>query len=113
MSNSEIDNDSAHNSQDLLNILSNFELEKYVMRLYISQRSETSARTIHNLKLLFEERLEGRYELEIIDIHQEPERLEQDHIFAVPTLIKILPLPIQRLIGDMTDRDKLVAVLDL
>ncbi len=113
MSNLETDNDSVHNSQDLLEILSNFELEKYVMRLYISQKSETSVRAIHNLKRLFEERLQGRYELEIIDIHQQPERLEKDHIFAVPTLIKELPPPIQRLIGDMTDKEKLVAALDL
>ncbi|WP_088240604.1 circadian clock KaiB family protein [Calothrix rhizosoleniae] len=113
MSNSEIDDNSIHHSQDFLDILSSFELDKYVMRLYISHKNETSVRAIHNLKQLFEERLKGRYELEIIDIHQQPESLEKDHIFAVPTLVKELPPPIQRIIGDMTDKEKLVTALDL
>jgi circadian clock protein KaiB len=113
MNNSETDNEFIHNSQDIFDILSNFEIDKYVMRLYISHKNETSVRAMHNIKQLCEERLQGRYELEVIDIHQQPERLEQDHIFAVPTLIKELPPPIQRLIGDMTDKEKLVHALDL
>lgn len=113
MSDLEAENEFIHNSQGLFNILSNFEIDKYVMRLYVSHKSETSVRAMHNIKQLCEERLQGRYELEVIDIYQQPERLEQDHIFAIPTLIKELPPPIQRLIGDMTDKEKLVTKLDL
>ncbi|MDJ0795891.1 MAG: circadian clock KaiB family protein [Calothrix sp. MO_167.B12] len=113
MNSSEANDQFIHNSEDLFDILSNIELDKYVMRLYISQKSETSVRAMHNIKQLCEEKLPGRYELEVIDIHQQPERLEEDRIFAIPTLIKELPPPIQKLIGDMTDREQLISSLDL
>ena len=113
MSDSEADNGFINNSQDLFDILSSLEIDKYVMRLYISHKNEMSVRAMHNIRQVCEERLQGRYELEVIDIHHQPERLEQDHIFAIPTLIKELPPPIQRLIGDMTDKEKLVHALDL
>ena len=113
MSDSEANNGFINNSQDLFEILSSFEIDKYVMRLYISHKNQMSVRTMRNIRQLCEEQLQGRYELEVIDIHHQPERLEQDHIFAIPTLIKELPLPIQRLIGDMTDKEKLVHALDL
>lgn len=100
-------------TQEALNYLADLGQEKYVMRLYVSSNSLKSARAIQRIKQLCEERLPGRYELEIIDIHQQPERLEKDQVFAVPTLIKQLPPPLQRLIGDMTDMEKLLICLDL
>ncbi|MBD0335902.1 MAG: thiol-disulfide isomerase [Cyanobacteria bacterium Co-bin13] len=106
---------SAHQSpnQEALNYLAEHELETYVLRLYVASNSLRSLRAIQRIQKLCEERLPGRYELEIVDIYQDPERLEQDQVFAVPTLIKQLPPPLQRLIGDMTDMDKLITCLDL
>src|SRR5262245_27848961 len=79
--------------------------EVIVLRLYIAGTSERSARAIRNAKQLCEQHLEGRYELEVIDIFQQTDRAREDQIVAVPTLIKRLPLPLKRFIGDLSDRD--------
>ncbi|HEY9877654.1 MAG TPA: circadian clock KaiB family protein [Leptolyngbyaceae cyanobacterium] len=100
-------------NQEILDYLESQELEKYVLRLYVASNSLRSLRAIQRIQALCEERLPGRYELEIVDIYQQPEMLEQDQVFAVPTLIKKLPPPLQRLIGDMTDIEKLIVCLDL
>lgn len=100
-------------NQEALDYLKNHEVEKYVLRLYVASNSLKSVRAMQRIQKLCEERLPGRYELEIVDIYTDPEMLERDQIFAVPTLIKQLPPPLQRLIGDMTDMDKLIACLDL
>lgn len=100
-------------NQEALDYLAEHALEKYVLRLYVASNSLRSLRAIQRIQKLCEERLPGRYELEIVDIYQEPERLERDQIFAVPTLIKQLPPPLQRLIGDMADLEKLISCLDL
>jgi circadian clock protein KaiB len=89
------------------------ELEKYVMRLYVADKSPKSLRAIRQIQKLCEAQIPGRYELEIIDIYQHPEELERAQIFAIPTLIKERPLPTQRLIGDMTDQEKVIISLDL
>ncbi|GAB4386396.1 MAG: hypothetical protein Kow00121_52910 [Elainellaceae cyanobacterium] len=89
------------------------EREKYVMRLYVADRTPKSIRAIQQLKKLCDQYLQGRYELEVIDIYQQPERIEEEQIVAVPTLIKELPPPLQRLIGDMTDTEKVIFSLDL
>lgn len=100
-------------NQEALDYLKTHEVEKYVLRLYVASNSLKSVRAMQRIQKLCEERLPGRYELEIVDIYTDPEMLERDQIFAVPTLIKQLPPPLQRLIGDMTDMDKLIACLDL
>ncbi|HEY9880996.1 MAG TPA: circadian clock KaiB family protein [Leptolyngbyaceae cyanobacterium] len=100
-------------NQEALDYLESQEFEKYVLRLYVASNSLRSLRAIQRIRALCEERLPGRYELEIVDIYQQPEMLEQDQVFAVPTLIKRLPPPLQRLIGDMTDIEKLIVCLDL
>ena len=106
--------ESPNNSEESLEqALSNLELEKYVFRLYVAGNSPKSVRAIQKLTKICEEHLQGRYELEIIDIYQRPELLEKEQIFAVPTLIKKLPLPLQRLIGDMTNTEKILIYLDL
>jgi circadian clock protein KaiB len=94
-------------------ILAKLEQETYVLRLYVSGQSLRSLRAIQQVEKLCREHLQGRYELEVIDIRQNPERLEQDQIFATPTLVKELPPPLQRLIGDMTDTEKVMVSLDL
>ena len=86
---------------------------KYILRLYISGATSRSALAIENLKKICEEYLEGRYELEVIDLYQHPVLAKDEQIIAAPTLIKRLPLPFRRIIGDMSDKDKVLMGLDL
>jgi circadian clock protein KaiB len=85
----------------------------YRLRLYIAGANPYSIRALANLKAVCEERLPGRYELEVIDIYQQPERLAHDHIVATPTLVRIAPLPMRTLLGDLSDRKCLLEGLDL
>lgn len=101
------------NSQSSFETLENLEVETYVLRLYIAHDNFKSIQAVKNLKIICEKYLKGRYELEVIDIYENPERLEKEQIFAVPTLIKELPPPLQRLIGDMTDIEKVRICLSL
>ncbi|MDZ8055313.1 MAG: circadian clock KaiB family protein [Aulosira sp. ZfuVER01] len=118
MNNSQQTNDSSEeliigSTEDFEKALANIELEKYVLRLYVAGNSIKSMRAIQILKNICEQYLEGRYEIEIIDIYQKPETVEKEHIFAIPTLIKELPPPLQRLIGDLTNLDKVIVALDI
>jgi circadian clock protein KaiB len=70
-------------------------------------------KSIENLKRLCERHLKGRYELEVIDIYQQPGLASENQIIAAPTLIKKLPLPLRRLVGDFSDQDRVVVGLDL
>jgi circadian clock protein KaiB len=85
----------------------------YILRLYVSRSTLKSELAVRNIKRVCEERLEGRYDLEVIDIHQHPNLARDEQIVAVPTLIKRLPLPLQRLVGDMSNLDKVLLGLDL
>ncbi len=85
----------------------------YVLRLYITGMTPRAGRAIENVRAICEEHLEGRYELEVIDIYQQPALAKRDQIIAAPTLIKKLPLPLRRIIGDMSNRDRLLVGLDL
>ena len=85
----------------------------YVLRLYISDSTLKSERAVVNLKRVCEEHLKGRYDLEVIDIHKQAKLARDEQIVAVPTLIKRLPAPLQRLVGDMSDLDKVLFGLDL
>lgn len=87
--------------------------KKFVLRLYVSGATSRSSRAIENIRNFCEEHLKGRYELEIIDIYQQPELLEKDQVVAAPTLIKQLPLPLRKLIGDMSDREKILVGLNI
>ena len=93
--------------------LSEMKAVKYILRLYISGASSRSAIALKNLKKICEENLEGRYELEVIDLFQKPVLAKDEQIIAAPTLIKELPLPFRRIIGDMSDKDKVLIGLDL
>jgi circadian clock protein KaiB len=86
---------------------------KYVLRLYITGMTPKSTRAIQNIKKICEENLNGRYELEVIDIYQQPILAKDEQIIAAPTLIKKLPLPLRRLIGDMSDKERILVGLDL
>jgi len=73
----------------------------FVLRLYVTGATPASTRAIANLKAMCEKRLKGRFELEVIDIFQQPELAQGEQIIATPTLIKQLPLPLRRFIGDL------------
>jgi circadian clock protein KaiB len=85
----------------------------YVLRLYVNDSTQKSERAVVNLKRVCEEHLNGRYDLEVIDIHQHANLARDEQIVAVPTLIKRLPAPMQRLVGDMSDLNKVLFGLDL
>jgi circadian clock protein KaiB len=86
---------------------------QYELRLYVTGMTSRSARAIANIKQICEEHLEGRYDLQIIDLYQQPVLAEGDQIIAVPTLIKKLPLPLRRIMGDLPDRQPVLIGLDL
>jgi circadian clock protein KaiB len=86
---------------------------KYILRLYITGMTTRSARAIENLQMFCEKHLAGRYELQVIDVYQQPELASSEQIVAVPTLIKKLPLPLRRLIGDMSDEERVLVGLNI
>lgn|SRR5665647_1681927 len=87
--------------------------DKYILRLYITGTTSRSVSALTNLKKICEEYLEGRYELEVIDLYRMPALAKDEQIIAAPTLIKKLPLPFRRFIGDMSDVEKVLMGLDL
>ena len=87
--------------------------ERYVLRLYVTGMTPRSCQAIRNLQTICDERLAGRYDLDVIDIYQQPVLTRGEQIIAAPTLIKKLPLPMRRLVGDMSDRDRVLVGLDL
>ena len=87
--------------------------ERYVLKLYVTGMTPRSMKAITNIREICEEHLKGRYELEIIDIFQQPVLAKGEQIIAAPTLIKKLPLPLRRFIGDMSDDEKILIGLDL
>jgi circadian clock protein KaiB len=89
------------------------DLAKYVLRLYVAGMTPKSTRAIANVKRICNEHLAGRYELEVIDIYQQPKLAKGEQIIAAPTLIKKLPLPLRRLIGDMSDTERFLVGIDL
>jgi len=86
---------------------------RYVLRLYVTGTTRNSARAIVNTRKICEEHLHGRYDLEIVDISQHPALAEGEQIIAAPTLIKKLPLPLRRFIGDMSQAERILLGLDL
>lgn len=86
---------------------------KYVLRLYVAGMTPNSARAIANLKKICEEHLAGRYDLNVIDVYRKPTLAKGEQIIAAPTLIKKLPLPMRKLIGDMSDEGKVLIGLDI
>jgi circadian clock protein KaiB len=83
------------------------------LKLYITGRSPRAELAIANLRRLCTEELAGCYEIEIIDVLEHPELAEDDRILATPTLIKQLPPPLRRVIGDLSNRDKVLLGLDV
>jgi circadian clock protein KaiB len=87
--------------------------EQYVLRLYVTGMTARSSRAVNNLRTICDEYLKGRYDLEVIDIYQQPALTMGEQIVAAPTLIKKLPLPMRRIIGDMSNRGRVLLGLDI
>lgn len=89
-------------------------MDRYILKLYVAGKSPRSKQAIENIsRVLEEEGLESRYGIEVIDILENPERAENEKILATPTLIKELPLPIRRIIGDLSDAQRVLLGLDI
>lgn len=85
----------------------------FLLRLYVAGTTPKSVRAITNIKKICEEHLIGRYDLEVIDLYQRPGLAKGEQIIAAPTLIRKLPLPLRRIIGDMSDTERVLVGLDL
>ncbi len=85
----------------------------YLLKLYITGTTPSSTKALVNIRKICEEHLHGRYNLEVIDITQHPTLAEGEQIIAAPTLIKKLPLPLRRFIGDMSQTERILLGLDL
>lgn len=89
------------------------EISIYILRLFITGASPNSLRAITNIKRICETYLTGKYELEIIDVYQQPTLAKTEQLIALPLLIKKFPLPERRFVGDMSDTDKVLKGLGL
>jgi circadian clock protein KaiB len=87
--------------------------QHYKLRLFVTGTTPRSIRAIENMRKICEENLEGRYDLEVIDVYQNPEMTRDLQIVATPTLVKILPEPLRRIIGDLSNRERVIAGLNL
>jgi len=87
--------------------------QKYVLRLYVAGLTNQSRQAIENITRICEENLKGRYDLQIVDIYQQPILAAGEQIIAAPTLIKKLPLPLRKFIGNMANKEKILVGLDL
>jgi circadian clock protein KaiB len=85
----------------------------YVLKLYVAGNTPNSMRALKTLKNILEEEFKGVYALKVIDVLKNPQLAEEDKILATPTLSKILPPPLRKIIGDLTDRERVLIGLDL
>ena len=88
-------------------------MNNFILRLYITGRTPNGERAIANLRRICEEELQNQYEMQVIDVLEHPELAEDERIIATPTLIKELPPPIRRVIGDLSDTGRVLVGLDL
>ena len=86
---------------------------KYVLKLYITGQTANSTRAIENLKDILKNGLRDLYKLKVIDVLKNPQLAEEDKILATPALVKVLPAPVRKIIGDLSDKEKVLLGLDL
>jgi circadian clock protein KaiB len=101
------------NSSEYERLLVDKEQELFLLRLYVTGMTPRSIQSINSLKNICEEELKGRYQLEVIDLVKQPELAKTENIIAAPTLIKELPLPLRRLIGDLSNKERVLLGLNL
>jgi circadian clock protein KaiB len=99
--------------EEALNVGTAFKLAKYILRLYVIGSSTRSLRAVYNLKKICEENFPNDYELEVIDIYKHPEVARAEQIVAVPTLVKKLPEPLRKFVGDLSNAQKILVGLDI
>jgi circadian clock protein KaiB len=87
--------------------------ERYVLRLYIAGTTPASSRSVETLRAVCEKHLSGRYELSVVDVFQQPVLAKDEQIIAVPTLLKKLPFPLRRIVGDLSNEQRVLVGLDL
>lgn len=87
--------------------------EKIILRLYVVGMTQTARRAFNNLENICETHFPNRYEIEIIDLKEDPQLASQEQIFAVPTVVRKLPPPLRKVIGDLSDSEKVLVGLDL
>ncbi len=85
----------------------------FELRLYVAGQTPKSLKAFANLKAICEERLEGRYRIEVIDLLENPRLARGDQIIAIPTLVRRLPTPIKKIIGDLSDTERVLVGLDI
>lgn len=88
-------------------------MQTFLLKLYVTGKTPRSERAIFNLKEICENELAGNYKLQVIDVLESPQLAEDDRILVTPTLIKLLPPPIRRIIGDLSDKEQVLIGLDL
>ncbi len=88
-------------------------LRRYLLRLYVTGTTSKSSRAIERVRSICEERFHGSYKLEVIDIYQKPALAKDEQIIATPTLIRVLPAPLRRYIGDLSKAEKILFGMDL
>ncbi|HET9718601.1 MAG TPA: circadian clock KaiB family protein [Solirubrobacteraceae bacterium] len=93
--------------------LADLDQRYFLLRLYVVGASPASQRAVVNLRAILTTELTGRYALEVIDVYQDPSRGASEQIVAAPTLVRELPLPVRKLVGDMSDRDRVLLGLDI
>lgn len=86
---------------------------RYILILYVAGQSPKSLNAIENIKRICEEHLQGRYQLEVIDLYQQPQLAQGEQIIAVPTLLRRLPHPLRRIVGDLSNTERVLVGLDL
>jgi circadian clock protein KaiB len=99
--------------EDALNVGTALKRAKYILRLYVIGSSTRSLRAVYNLKKICEENFPDDYELEVIDVYKHPEVAREEQIVAVPMLVKKLPVPLRKFVGDLSNTQKILVGLDI
>jgi circadian clock protein KaiB len=106
-------NEQKDTTQEFEEAIKRLSLEKYVLRLFVAGMNPKSLQAIENIKRICETYLAGRYQLEVIDVYQQPILARDGQIVAAPTLVKELPPPLRKLIGSMSDTERVLVGMDL
>ena len=85
--------------------------ESWILRLYVAGQTPRSLAALSNLKEICEDQFKGKYKIEVIDLALSPEKAKENQIFAIPTLVRQIPVPIRKIIGDLSDKQRVFATL--
>ena len=100
-------------TQEFEDALKKGDTRKFILRLFVTGITPRSLEAIDEVRRMCEEHLKGRYELEVVDIYQQPGAAKEGQVFAAPTLVRLLPQPVRKIVGDMTKKERLLAGLDI